>query len=739
MLDFNSTPYFDDYDELKKFVRILFRPSKAVQTRELTQAQTILQNQVSRLGDYNFEEGSIVTGCETQLDLEYNYVKIVNPPPIDLITLIGFRDIRLFGNVSKVNARLVNYLPADVSDPETLYVKYFDSGEDSGENSTFFDNELITVTIFDFDGNQEGSSFSLSTQASDSTGVGSAISISEGVRYALGFFLLVEKQSLIIDKYGNQPTARLGFDVRESIITETDDPTLLDNALGSPNATAPGAHRYKIELVLSKTEDEDKENFIELVSLENGKILEDLTTAELASSGILVELAKRTYDANGDFIVEDFKSEIREHLNDGTNRGKFTEAQGGQEDLLVVDIDSGRAYVSGYEVKTTGQEAVVISKAREEAVGNNSTVFGDIGAYIRVDNLVYYPDIENYTQIELRNVATPIGYARVRSVDYRQADDEHRFYLFDIQMNSGELISNADNFVDTGAFASLAGDILDQDGVRLFERTNNVGIKTFPFNSVSNVTDITYDSHVTFVQKTAAGTPTSTVFWDVGSGQRFVPFSARNYMLFNVSNNTYLTLQEDNPANPNYIQLTNNNTRVTISQLSPPTQDYVLIASVSKEVSPIAKQKTRQVVTSNFLIEESAPSEDERFILLKKPDIIELVSVVFDGADITDRYILDNGQRDGYYGLGRLLPVNPSTALAVGEQVEVTFSYYSHTGGDYFVVDSYPEEDYADIQNYVSTNGVEFDLRNAIDFRPTIGEDGTFTGSGSAKGDFWSN
>ena len=49
--DFNLTPTFDDYDPAKKFHRILFRPSFAVQARELTQSQSILQNQIERLSD----------------------------------------------------------------------------------------------------------------------------------------------------------------------------------------------------------------------------------------------------------------------------------------------------------------------------------------------------------------------------------------------------------------------------------------------------------------------------------------------------------------------------------------------------------------------------------------------------------------------------------------------------------------------------------------------------------------
>ena len=44
-LNFNTDPYYDDYNEDKNFHRILFKPGVAVQARELTQLQTILQNQ----------------------------------------------------------------------------------------------------------------------------------------------------------------------------------------------------------------------------------------------------------------------------------------------------------------------------------------------------------------------------------------------------------------------------------------------------------------------------------------------------------------------------------------------------------------------------------------------------------------------------------------------------------------------------------------------------------------------
>ena len=58
------TPYYDDFNEDKNFHRIMFRPGYAVQARELTQLQTILQNQVERFGRHVFVNGSSVRSEE---------------------------------------------------------------------------------------------------------------------------------------------------------------------------------------------------------------------------------------------------------------------------------------------------------------------------------------------------------------------------------------------------------------------------------------------------------------------------------------------------------------------------------------------------------------------------------------------------------------------------------------------------------------------------------------------------
>ena len=58
--DLNISPYYDDFSESKNFHKVLFRAGRPVQARELTQSQSLLQNQVQRFGDHMFKEGSIV-------------------------------------------------------------------------------------------------------------------------------------------------------------------------------------------------------------------------------------------------------------------------------------------------------------------------------------------------------------------------------------------------------------------------------------------------------------------------------------------------------------------------------------------------------------------------------------------------------------------------------------------------------------------------------------------------------
>ena len=57
----NIRPYYDDFSEDSNYYRILFRPSFSVQARELTQLQTILSDQVSKVGNSLLDDGDILS------------------------------------------------------------------------------------------------------------------------------------------------------------------------------------------------------------------------------------------------------------------------------------------------------------------------------------------------------------------------------------------------------------------------------------------------------------------------------------------------------------------------------------------------------------------------------------------------------------------------------------------------------------------------------------------------------
>ena len=76
--DFNVSPYFDDFSESKKFHRVMYRPAFAVQARELTTQQSILQNQIESFGDHMFAHGAMVIPGQISFDQNYFAVKLTS-------------------------------------------------------------------------------------------------------------------------------------------------------------------------------------------------------------------------------------------------------------------------------------------------------------------------------------------------------------------------------------------------------------------------------------------------------------------------------------------------------------------------------------------------------------------------------------------------------------------------------------------------------------------------------------
>jgi len=402
--NFNVNPYYDDFSEDKNFHRVLFRPGYAVQARELTQLQSILQNQISRFGNHMFKDGAQVIPGEVTYNPAYEYVKLSAYSTSSVSDLLG---TVFTGGTSGVVAEVVNTAESTATSAATIYVAY----KKQGTNNTtkrFTDGESLTG-----DGGETatvGVSATVLPIDTDATGIGSAVNVQAGVYYINGFFVRNTDQTIVLDPYSTSPSYRVGFTVTESFTTPSGDASLNDNAQGSSNENAPGAHRFKITLTLAKKTltDTDDDVFLELLQIKTGSLQSKVTKTDY---NILEDtLARRTYDESGDYVVQNFDIDVREHYyasgdskyGRGIYRGVENSGVTYYEDvytadqskaLLAIAMSKGKAYVRGYELDTQGTNYVTIDKPRDFDTINNSTTAAQIGNYIKVTNIYGSPDI----------------------------------------------------------------------------------------------------------------------------------------------------------------------------------------------------------------------------------------------------------------------------------------------------------------------------------------------------------
>jgi hypothetical protein len=452
-LNFNIEPFYDDYSETKKFYRILFRPGYAVQARELTQLQTILQQQIKRHGDHMFKNGAMIIPGQISYDANTAYVKLKastssssSVQTFSVLSSVIGKTYR--GQTSGVEAIVLTATALEVvnnvTEADTLFVKY------TRGSGTFVTGEIISPT--------DGSS-GLDLQVEElgidanTLGHGTTATIQEGVYYIKNHFVFVEAQTTVLSKYSSSASAKAGLQVNESIIYPEEDESLLDNALGSPNYAAPGSARYSIELVLTSkaySVATDSQEFITLLTIKDGVVQFLVDKTEYAQ--IEKTLARRTYDESGDYTVREFPIQIREYRNNdrgtwannttyikgdivvsggvtykcvvgytsassgsfavGSNWLADTSApynyglyQGPTTSLNVASeitplttkislaIEPGKAYVRGYEIEKIVTQYLTIDKARDLSNYETKSIDTSPGNYIIIKSANYLPDI----------------------------------------------------------------------------------------------------------------------------------------------------------------------------------------------------------------------------------------------------------------------------------------------------------------------------------------------------------
>jgi hypothetical protein len=543
----NQSPYFDDFDETKNFHRILFRPGYAVQARELTQMQTILQNQIERLSDEILVDGTIVTGIGIRTDNRLSYVKLRDKDANNRVLLLGdfFRagvvaNAIVSGATSGMTAQLIDVKEGSESAAPnylTLMVKYTNSGANN-TTKTFLDNEVLLVR------RASNNQFLVAANSitSDSTGYGFGAFVSEGIIYHKGAFVRVPQQRITVDKYSTFPDKKLGFETRESIIDSNQDSSLLDNATGSTNFSAPGANRLKLNPILAVRElsanTANTVTFFTIARIQEGNIITRNKDTVYADIGEFI--ANKFFETNGNYAIEPFNIRIREHLRNQTNLGKYNSSVGGSANKLIAEVERGVGYVNGNRISIENTIPVEVDKATDFEIKSSRVIGHTIGNYVYAKEVAGLWDFDTYKTVSLYNSVqkaitdknlsaqgargTAIGTARVRGIELHSGTSgtalaQFRIYLFDVQMNSGRSFSEVRGlFISNGTGSgqnSLADIVLESSGIaKLQEPSLNRLI--FPFtqrgtrklrNSANNsATQFVYKQKqdVNFTSKTAS-------------------------------------------------------------------------------------------------------------------------------------------------------------------------------------------------------------------------------------------
>lgn len=710
--DLNIDPYFDDFDETKQFSRVLFRPARAVQARELTQLQTILQNQVERFGQNVYKEGTIINGVNIFDRQDIYYVKITDTGIADptlysqTYTEDGEeRNYTLEGQTTRLNARIIlGENGFETRDPnlKTFYIVYTDTKVVGAEEKKQF-TAGESLKLYDPDGNEVANASITVADVNNPVGSSYGLQTTEGIIFQKGHFLFVEEQFVIISKYSRIPgTVSVGFVIEESVVNSGEDQSLLDNAQGFNNVNAPGADRLKLRPVLTAVAStSEQENFYAIARWKNGKKvgLRDVTEFNVVGD----TMARRTYEESGHYTIRGLKV---------TLEAKGLDTDGNPETYAV--ISPGKAYAFGHEVLNMSPRKLRLAHESETFTKTFQSVSASYGQYFEVemdhrDTLNAFNLGNAQLQLYAQNGTTQVGTCFIRSVA------PGRIYVFGVEKLAGQE-NQAIWFINDTPVKTVSGAPKPIQGLRntaLIFNGGNVNTKA--------VTNVNYTKRMKISLSSGIG-----VSHDTASDQIII------------SNTAAYT-----PSTKNIVLVTNDDEVVEI--LSTPTENN---GNIEINYSNANSVQNPAHVYFDALFTGTAPDTIQQmdvyvktlyqsgsnFANLGLPNVVKILNVTNLGSDgtgtsdVTGAFKLVSGVKDGYYDKSGMTLKPGATAPAADDTLLVKMTVFrriSNSGNGYLDASSYANVDRNLIRDYSSSEGRTYNLLSSIDFRPYA----TFQGS----------
>jgi hypothetical protein len=768
---FNINPYYDDFSADKGFLRVLFKPGYAVQARELTQIQTILQDQLSTVGNYLFKDGSrIVGGGLSVRNSSYIMVNVGAGTALD--TLAADQYPNLVGgilsytdSVYTVQAKIVHYL-APEEDGNLILVVDFISGDSFPYSVCTFTKEDVTYSL---------TLVSSTTAGYTTSGGCKLITVSDGLFYVDGFFVRTATQQFApyqVLQAGNATSYRdlnftafadlskkIGFAVNRDFVIERQDSTLRDPAIGSYNYNAPGADRYSISLVLAQSDlDETLNDFVELLRFESGKItkkIDRITYGEIQKA-----LALRTYDESGSYTVRPFDLTVKPY--DTTNH--------------LLSVGEGKAYVLGYDVENQYPQGLTLPKAQTTSSTVSTTFPFSTGLYMGVcmgntassgttfaANLPTissgsaYVDIRNAANITvatgLVHGAFPTNLERTGSAAGKTGY-YYRLYLYGV---SGSVVSGRTGFIyqhGTPVGRTLWGTFTPQvsTGFTLAGTDDSSLLYELkPGYAIKDVSSLSVRGRIvgTYIDPTNPNTTTTTYtikkenFASTIGSSNTGMFSFENYGSTPNSSAEISKIAFTNadniafaPAPSNSVVYTDSgNIVLTVTgapagftaQAVRPIVPIVYSPTISSTSTYRTKTSTptsAAITTNNY----STDGNGRKFFTLPNIDVYSISGVSYSATpftDVTSHFELDDGQRETHYDNSRLYVkeafAGESIYTSTNIGLTVRYSYFAHGGlaaAPFIGQHSYLNLPYEQIPLYTSPRtGKTVSLANCLDFR----------------------
>ena len=776
--DLNVEPYFDDFEPValdKNYHRVLFKPSVAVQARELTQIQSILQNQIERFSDNILVEGTIVKGGNF---IEVNplpYVKILdnntNNQPVVLENYVGLKAVGVTTGVEAQVITFANGFQSQSPDLNTLYVKYTSASTATGYSGqdTFNTTENINIV------NSTGEIVATVTVAgvregNAAIGNGYGVRCGEGIIYQKGHFITFEDQIVVLDKYTTAPNAVVvGFRIEEIFVDSFTDESLLDNAAGFPNENAPGADRLQLIPILEvKTiaEAQAENNYFTIQEYQNGRIVRRHTRTQYSIIGD--EIARRTSEESGNYSLGKFKIRVDEHIAN-TVSGEISTEQ------LQASISPGIAYVDGNRVEILAEYRQLFDKATDFLTEEQQNITAALGNYVVVTDYLGDFDFTKLPSVELRSVAhtetsldptaaspaspgSVIGTARVRSV-LKETESRYRLYLFDIDMTDGAFSDVKTIRFDGDAQAGLANVVLDTNNEgRIVDSNFKKAIFPLGRQFIKTLSSTECD-YISRTKNTVAGISAADFFTvELDTGEEW-PYSGtltsdliNEFVVTPDSTSGSYTAGEpiasfdDGGVYITGIVINGAGTEARISLSAAYTGAMIVYHNVKRTaVKPIGKELNTYYMRIAANTHADLTSGEYS---LGVPDVFE-IDTIWKGAnntftdteaiadsltDVTAQFTLKDNSKDGLYDLSY---IQKKSFAEFGDDDSLLVKFKAFTkntsngegfGQSFFSIDSYPlpgsgspspeTVTLEQLPVYTSEAGLQYNLRDVIDFRP---------------------